>query len=130
MDNTQEPTRLTPSATVSIQEAARLCGVSDDTINRRLKDGTLAGAYRRPGDRTRAWAIPVTDLVAAGLLDPSVVDTASSVLAAQSAAAEILDLRLRVARLETQVDSLQDRLRERNEDIAAWRRVANTRRAG
>lgn len=58
---------------VSVDEAALICGVSDDTIRRRLARGSIPGAYRRGhGDRA-PWAIPLSGLEAARLR-PIVVD--------------------------------------------------------
>lgn len=48
---------------VSVDVAADMCGVSDDSIRRRLKAGRLPRA-RMVGGR---WTIPVEDLIRAGL---------------------------------------------------------------
>jgi hypothetical protein len=57
-----------PSLTIA--EAARLCGVSASTIRRHLAAGRFASAQRQPspipGQRGR-WRIPTQDLLAAGL---------------------------------------------------------------
>lgn len=48
----------------SVRQAAQECGVSDATIRRRLRHGSLPNAER---DTTGAWSIPVEDLLDAGL---------------------------------------------------------------
>jgi len=53
---------------VDQHEAADICGCSYDTIRRRRKTGGLPNARQRPGDPNKTWEIPVTDLLAAGLL--------------------------------------------------------------
>ncbi len=56
---------ISHDGTVSIEQAARMCGVSDETIRRRLRTDRLAGA-RRVG-AAGVWRIPVTALVEDGL---------------------------------------------------------------
>lgn len=51
--------------TLGVEEAARVCGVSDETIRRRLRAGRFAGAHREGGVAS-AWRIPVADLLAEG----------------------------------------------------------------
>lgn len=52
---------------VTRREAAGICGCSYDSIRRRQADGAYPNAEERDG----AWVIPVSDLVAAGDLDPT-----------------------------------------------------------
>lgn len=54
---------------VGIDEAARACSVSRDTIKRRLRLGQFPGAIRGTpvGNRPPPWLIPVNDLTDAGL---------------------------------------------------------------
>jgi hypothetical protein len=52
---------------VTRREAAALCGCSYDSIRRRQAEG----AYPHAEERDGAWVIPVSDLVAAGDLDPT-----------------------------------------------------------
>lgn len=49
----------------SLRDAARICGVSTDTIKRRLKAGDLPHA-RRLNDAAGTWVVPLADLAAAG----------------------------------------------------------------
>ena len=55
---------------LSIDQAALLCGVSRDTIRRRLRAGGFPGATKGTahGGRERPWLIPGQDLVAAGMV--------------------------------------------------------------
>lgn len=46
-----------------ISQAAEECGVSPNTIRRRIKNGSLPSAEQHKGK----WSIPITDLIAAGL---------------------------------------------------------------
>lgn len=57
----------TTECLVTRREAARLCGCSYDSIRRRQAEGAYPNAVERDG----AWVIPVSDLVAAGDLDPT-----------------------------------------------------------
>lgn len=54
-------------------QAAALCGVSVDTIKRRLRDGWFPNAWRSGADQR--WAIPLRDLIAAGLLASDALDS-------------------------------------------------------
>lgn len=50
-------------------EAVRATGKSAPTIDNYLKAGKLPNAISVPNGRSKTWQIPLTDLVAAGLLD-------------------------------------------------------------
>lgn len=82
-----------------VAEAARVCGVSVDTIRRRLREQRIPGAHRsgiRPDDQSAEWRIPRKGLLAAGLLradttEPAIqpsVGTATGDVAAARAEAE------------------------------------------
>ena len=97
-------------ATVSVAEASKLCGVSDDTIRRRLHAEVLQGAYQDGPAEAAPWRIPVTSLIDVGLCEPDVLDE--------------LDLRLdpNIARLSNQlVDTRAELLAERTSREAAER---------
>lgn len=53
------------NGTVGVAEAAMLCGVSDDTIRRRIWDGSLVA--KRDSEPNGPWRITLSALVAAGL---------------------------------------------------------------
>ena len=101
-----------PDGTVSIEQAARMCGVSDETIRRRLRSDRLAGA-RRVG-AGGVWRIPVASLVADGMTPDlsaggeerrSATRELEVQLAAQQAVA---DERLaRIEQLERHIDDLR-----------------------
>lgn len=96
--------------TVSIAEASKLCGVSDDTIRRRVHAKVLEGAYQDGLAEAAPWRIPVASLVDVGLCEPDVLDE--------------LDLRLdpNIARLSNQlVDARAELLAERTSREAAER---------
>lgn len=57
---------LASDGTLGVEQAARACGVSDETIRRRLRARRLPNAVREPG-AAGAWRIPLRDLLDAGL---------------------------------------------------------------
>lgn len=57
MPNPSEPDLL-------INDAAKRCGLSPDTIRRRLRSGQFPRSFR---DEAGAWRVPLGDLVSAGL---------------------------------------------------------------
>jgi excisionase family DNA binding protein len=57
---------LDPDGCLGVEEAARLCGVSDETIRRRLRANRLPHAARAEGPSS-PWRIPFSDLIADGL---------------------------------------------------------------
>jgi excisionase family DNA binding protein len=63
-DHPQQPQTLT------IAEAAQVCGLSTSTIRRYLRDGRFPGARQAPSPvpgQPRQWRIPTDDIVQAGL---------------------------------------------------------------
>ena len=100
------PTRLSP------QQAADLCGVSIDTIRRRIKAGAIPGAVRlgdRPAD---PWSVPVDGLIAAGLCSQAAVDERAAALPPETE--ELLD---RVRFLETELEAERTAARRREEHL-------------
>lgn len=109
---------------LTIDEAARTCSVSRDTIKRRLRRGEFPAAVRgQPvGERPPPWLIPLSDLVAAGLRplcvpageaeidrsDPLALREALARQEALSAAREahLLDLRTEIRRLHEQLQRM------------------------
>jgi hypothetical protein len=97
---------------VSQQEAARLAGCSKDTIVRARRSGRFPHARLRE----HQWAVPVDDLVAAGLFQPAGQDTDAVPLlpageAAQPVSVELARALARVAALEDVVARQDDELR-------------------
>lgn len=60
---------MTTDQVFTISEAARATGKSIPTIHTYLKAGKLPNATSTPKGKSRSWQIPLTDLVASGLLD-------------------------------------------------------------
>ena len=60
---------MTTDQVFTISEAARATGKSIPTIHTYLKAGKLPNAISVPKGKSRSWQIPLTDLVASGLLD-------------------------------------------------------------
>jgi hypothetical protein len=54
---------------ITVQDASDRCGVSVETIRRRLHRGDFGGVRREGSDSNSPWLIPVASLRAAGL-DP------------------------------------------------------------
>jgi hypothetical protein len=113
--------RYRPDAALTLEEAAETIGKSRDTLKRRHKDGTFPHAFQREGDNRGTWLIPVTDLVAAGLLPAdALADVAETVAtarhggeaAARQHATETArqDLAVQVAALQAQVAGLEQQL--------------------
>ena len=113
---------MTSDKTLNISEAARATGKSVMTIRAYLeaKPSKLPNAFQTPKGKSKSWNIPLADLVAAGLLD-SVTPQPEKPL--KSDPAEI-ELRVLVATLEAENNSLRERLAETKEALArAERRV-------
>lgn len=105
-------------------EAAAICGVSRDTIKRRLRAGQFPGAHRADGSGgsgTGAWLIPWVDLLVAGLGPSSPADRQDTEVAARLAALsadrasgdpgdEIWQLRVARAAAESRAHALHDAL--------------------
>jgi hypothetical protein len=92
---------------VPIKEAARILGVSEDTIHRRLKAGKLQGAQQeRPGGWM--WMVEVPSVDSVGCSTPSLATTTPpSQLPTSSREAELLtEVRL----LREQISQLQGQL--------------------
>ena len=91
---------------LSISEAARATGKSIPTIRSYLEKKKLPNAKSKPKGSSKAWQIPLTDLVAAGLLDR--VTTASE--PALAPVSEVMELREQVAALTAENAQLRERL--------------------
>lgn len=99
--------------TLGVEDAARACQVSDETIRRRLRAGRLPGA-RRDGV-VGPWRIPLADLIADGFTP--VLPSATSGLVAEELAelrAALAEARalaserdLRIEQLLSQLDDLR-----------------------
>lgn len=91
---------------VTIQEAARRCGVSDKTIQRAIRAGTLAAQYPKPN----RCEIAVSDLEH---IRPGPVQTAKKHYLAEQVSGQIqVEMQQRVAALEQRVQQLEHLVEE------------------
>jgi hypothetical protein len=106
---------------VSVDEAAALCGVSDDSIRRRLRAGALKSAYVEKG----AWRIPVADLVRVGLrpklFDDDLVPELPSTKTTRSLQTEVVALREQLVRALARASAAEALAAARAEHIADLR---------
>jgi predicted site-specific integrase-resolvase len=100
-------------------EAARLCGVSLDTIRRRIRAGQIPGALRRGEAPFGEWALPRSGLEAAGLY----VEAAPSRYVPTIPAAELTELHAEVARWKERAEAAERLVDELRSEIAFNRRV-------
>lgn len=103
---------MTSDKTFTLSEAARATGKSLMTIRAKLEGGKLPNAFQTPKGKTKTWNIPLTDLVAAGLLDsvePASAITADRQTELELAALEVENrhLRERLSRAESELDQLR-----------------------
>lgn len=102
-----------PDGTLGVEEAARLCGVSDETIRRRLRSRRLPNARQADGPSS-PWRIPLADLVAAGLQPKLGADGGAAV-------PEVVHLREALVAAERLLDERQARIEELQAHIADLR---------
>lgn len=107
----------------NISEAARATGKSIPTIHNYLKAGKLPNAVSTPNGKSKTWQIPLTDLVAARLLDRVEPETSSP----QPAQDENQLLREKVARLEAENEQLKERVQDSKEFLRALQTQIETR---
>jgi hypothetical protein len=105
-----------PGRFVSQREAARLCGVSKDSIIRARRAGRLPGA-RRVGTE---WQVAVDDLAAAGLLLPP----AERPDDAEAGGADLAETRIELTRARERVSALEDLVARQDEELRFLRRLA------
>jgi uncharacterized protein YlxW (UPF0749 family) len=96
---------LPHTGNLPLDAAARACGVSCETIRRRLRTGRLPGAFR--DGPAGAWQIPVSDLVAAGF--EVTVRTETSGNAATNL--ELAELKAEMARARAEAAERLERIR-------------------
>jgi DNA-binding transcriptional MerR regulator len=108
----------------NISEAARATGKSIPTIHNYLKAGKLPNAISTPNGKSKTWQIPLTDLVAARLLDKVVSEPESARNTDQD---ENQTLREKVARLEAENYQLKERVQDSKEFLRALQNQLETR---
>lgn len=114
---------------LTYQEAAAICGCSRDTIKRRREDGTFPRARQQGEHRSAPWLVPIGDLVEAGFIDASQIQSASAASVLLRTQAEMLDLRVENAGLKADVAALLLRLEDKDGEIAHLRKLSLPRRA-
>ena len=116
---------MSESRYLTREEAAIACGVSIDTLRRDQRLGKL------PQVRTCADGvveIPVSDLVAAGRLDPLATDAPLVEIVTKSKTErDLLDARQRNEMLEAELDYKREQLQHLNEEIKFLRSMLRER---
>lgn len=108
----------------NISEAARATGKSIPTIHNYLKSGKLPNAVSTPNGKSKTWQIPLTDLVAARLLDRVESEPDSARKVEQD---ETQLLREQVARLEAENYQLKERVQDGKDFLRALQTQIETR---
>jgi uncharacterized protein YlxW (UPF0749 family) len=108
----------------NISEAARATGKSIPTIHNYLKSGKLPNAVSTPNGKSKTWQIPLTDLVAARLLDRVESEPEGARKLEQD---ETQLLREKVARLEAENEQLKERVQDGKEFLRALQTQIETR---
>lgn len=94
---------MTTDKTFNISEAAKVSGKSIPTIRAYLDSDKLPNATATTKGKSKTWAIPLTDLVSAGLLDQvKTQDTETT--------GETAKLKEQLAALRAENDQLKERL--------------------
>lgn len=118
------------TAELNRADAAQACGVSVDTIKRRLKAGVFPNA--RQAGLDRSWVIPVRDLVNAGLLPASALALPSPSATADSAAARATvpaGSSAHLAEAQAEIRGLRAELARAQDEIAFLRQLVAAGRA-
>jgi hypothetical protein len=113
-----ETTGLNARSTLTLRDAATVCGVSFDTIKRDRAAGVYPNAAQ---DERGFWTIPAGDLVAAGRLDASALVVAGRTLAAARESQALRDARERIVELEALLAARDARIEDLLEDRKAFR---------
>jgi DNA-binding transcriptional MerR regulator len=108
----------------NISEAARATGKSIPTIHNYLKAGKLPNAISTPNGKSKTWQIPLTDLVAARLLDKVESEPES---ARNTDLDEIQRLREKVAGFEAKIEQLEARVQDSKEFLRVLQTQLETR---
>ena len=117
------PATYSPDTLLTLSEIADLTGRDLKTIKNWNSDWQRTGKGRWPNaeqDETgrKTWRVPVSDLVATGVLDPSQVELVENELAARRESKETKALREQVIRLEEQLTAAHALADERASTIA------------
>lgn len=111
-------------AWVTQEEAAALCGKAYDTIRRYRREQKLPRSRKGAGG---AVEVPVADLVAAGLLDPTAAgDNAAEVATRSRAERDLAAARQDLAVLTARLDAATERAERAEAEIAFLRSLVTT----
>lgn len=103
-------------------EAARLAGCSRDTIVRARRSGRLPGARLEDGQ----WAIPTSDLIAAGLHNPPGPGDVPSPPAAKDGPADSEHAAVALARAEVRIAGLEALVARQDDELRFLRLTVET----
>lgn len=95
--------------TVSLAEATDRCSVSRATIQRKLKAGEIVGATRTTSG---GWSIPITGLIAAGLMPRTTPPDQPGASEMADHAAEVAVLRVELAAARQLADERAERIND------------------
>jgi hypothetical protein len=99
----------------NINEAAKATGKSIPTIRAKLDQGLLPNAHQVTEGKTKRWRIPLSDLIASGLLD-------SSAPSSEAGQSRTEALESEIDRLSSELVSTKEQLRRADEVIAELRK--------
>ena len=97
---------------LTLAEVATVTGNHPDTVRDRRSAGRWPNAVQDTTGR-RTWRVPVTDLVAAGDLDPAQVVEVESTLAAARESKQVAALREEISTLRADLSAAEARAAER-----------------
>lgn len=116
---------MTSEKLFSLSEAATATGKSHPTIRAWLRAGKLPNARNITKGKSTAWLIPLTDLVAAGLLD-EVRNTESGQGELARAQARVLEVEHALQMAELELKGLRDLLAKSEQAEATARQSLET----
>ena len=107
------------------KEAAELCGCSYDTIRRRRKHGDFGECRQEtPGDHSAEWLVPLSGLVAAGLLDPTAAGSDPEAVLGRREAERLFEVaRLELERTRAELAAARALAAERDAEIKHLRKM-------
>ena len=107
------------------EEAAAVCACHVDTLRRDEKHGKFPNARKRPDGVVE---IPVSDLVAAGRLDPVAANAPfAEIITKSRTERELLEARQHVALMESRVAAFEGELRRADREIDFLRTLVRQR---
>lgn len=101
-------------------EAAKETGKSVVTIRDYLAKGKFPNATQRPKGKVQVWQIPLTDLVASGLLD-KVSSASKDPSRAQLTETRATALETRIVELETEIRLTREILARTDQELEGYR---------